>query len=266
MRALLIAGIFAAASQCLPWAYAAASPERPWEDAQAVITATEADAMKNGIRGIQPHAADLEAVLASADKAYRATTPAAGPIYKFVDSQAEALEAMMAAATDKRPEVAGRKAVAVKNPYVLASFYLGTYYDEIGKPQDALRVLDAGLALPQVDPELAGGSHRPALISERGAALIAMKRMPEALADYDMGLKLGGLPAPYRGKLLRGRGYVLTELGRLDDAEQAYRDSLVADPNNQRAMAEMAYIGKIKAGGSHATGGMVTSGPPKTQQ
>ncbi len=77
--------------------------------------------MKGGIRGIQPHAPDLEAALASADKAYPALTPAAGPIYKLVDSPAEALEVLAAAATDKRPEVAGRKVEAVKNPYVLAS-------------------------------------------------------------------------------------------------------------------------------------------------
>jgi tetratricopeptide (TPR) repeat protein len=258
MRAVLIAGILT-----MTVAQAHASPERPWEDAQAVVTATEADAMKSGIRGIQPHAADLEAALASADKGYRALTPPTGSIYKFADSPAEALEVLGAAATDKRPEVAGRKVEAIKNPYVLASFYLGTYYDEIGKPLDALRVLDAGLALPQVDPALAGGSHRPALFAERGSALVALKRLPEALAAYDMGLKLPGLPPPYRGKLLRGRGFVLTELGRLDDAEQAYRDSLVADPNNQRAIAEMAYIAKIKAGGSHAPGGMVNSAPPK---
>jgi tetratricopeptide (TPR) repeat protein len=260
MRAVLIAGTLMMA---VAQAHAAPAPERPWEAAQAAVTAAEADAMKTGIRGIQPHAADLEAALASADGAYRALTPATGPIYKLVDSQTEALAVMVAAAADKRPEVAGRKAVAIKNPYVLASIYLGTYYDEIGKPQDALRVLDAGMALPQVDPALSGGSHRPILISERGTALVALKRMPEALADYDMGLKLPGLLSPYRGKLLRGRGYVLTELGRLDDAEQAYRDSLVADPNNQRAVAEMAYIAKIKAGGSRAPGGMVNSAPPK---
>jgi tetratricopeptide (TPR) repeat protein len=225
------------------------SPNYPWEKAKAVIDATEADARTKGFQGIQPHIADLEATLASAAEAYRAAVPASGPIYIFVDGQQETLAALLVTSTGNQ-KGHGRDARAVENPYIRASFYLGSYYNEIDKPLEAMRVLDAGLALPQPAPDMAVGDHRPPMISERGAALGKMKRWADALADYDMGLKLTGLQDKPRALLLRGRGFALTEMGRLDDAEKSYRDSLAADPNNPTATRELGYIAKLRAGGA----------------
>jgi tetratricopeptide (TPR) repeat protein len=166
------------------------------------------------------------------------------------------------ASQDKRPGVAGREVVAVINPYPRIALYLGTYYNEIGQSTDALRVLEAGLALPTVADQ-GMGEFRPHLISERGAALTALKRWPEALAAYDMGAEMTGLEGRLRGRMLRGRGFALTEMGRLDEAEKSYRDSLAVDPNNATATAELKYIAKLRAGGPTQQPGIIRPGAQK---
>jgi tetratricopeptide (TPR) repeat protein len=101
----------------------------------------------------------------------------------------------------------------------------------------------------------------PYLTSERGAALLALKQWPDALANYEKGLGISPLPDSARALLLRGRGFSLTELGRLDDAEKSYRDSLIAEPNNARALAELNYIARIRAGGAPTASGLLTVKP-----
>src|SRR6202012_4085297 len=113
------------------------SPDFPWEKAKVVIDATEADAKTKGFQGLQQHIAEMEAVLASAGEAYRAAVPASGPAYVLVDGQQETLAALVLAAGNKKGPK--RDTRAVENPYIRASFYLGTYYNETGKPLDALR-------------------------------------------------------------------------------------------------------------------------------
>lgn len=82
-------------------------------------------------------------------------------------------------------------------------------------------MLDAGLCLFD-ETGVAQGEHRAALIAEKGAALVALKRWQDALADYDKGLKTDDLDNSTKALMERGRGMALTELKRLDDAEAAY--------------------------------------------
>jgi len=193
-----------------------AGATHPWEEAQAVLTATEADIQTGGgIMPVRAHVRDLEQVLADAR-------------------------------ADSRPWSAGKSVAAASDSYRRVSFYLGSYYDEIGKPAEAVRVLDAGLALPTVKG--APSETQPFLIAERGAALNALRRFPEALANFEAGLKLEGLEDRYRARLLRGRGFALTELGRLDEAEASYRDSLKIDPDSPVAPRELQYIARLRAG------------------
>ena len=194
-----------------------AGATHPWEEAQAVLTATEADIQTGGgIMPVRAHVRDLEQVLADAR-------------------------------ADSRPWSAGKSVAAASDSYRRVSFYLGSYYDEIGKPAEAVRVLDAGLALPAVKGEI--GEREPFLITERGAALNALRRFPEALANDEAGLKIEDLEDQYRARLLRGRGFALLQLGRLDDGEASYRDSLKIDPDNPVALRELQYVASLRAGG-----------------
>jgi hypothetical protein len=236
-----------------------AEAEQPWQRAQAVVNATVNDVAKNGIRAIGSHVTALEEALSRANRPFGDMPPQTGDCTVLVDGQAENLGALLAA-TGARD---CRRTTTVANPYPSVSFFLGTYYNEIGKANDALRALDAGLALPTPLPGSTLGQMRPNLISERGAALISLKRWPEALADYESGLAITTLTNTDKARLLRGRGFALTELGRLNDAEQSYRDSLIAEPNNPRAVQELNYIARIRAGGAPTGSRLIT---PNAQQ
>jgi tetratricopeptide (TPR) repeat protein len=234
-----------------------------WQDAQALAIATQADLRKGGFVAVQAHVPDLEQSLAHADRSFASAQSGNDAIYVLVDGQAEA--AMAAANSAKIPGAAGRKIVAVGNPYRILALLLASYYNEVRKPADALRVLDAGLALPTAVPGVAMGATLPALVSERGVALNALKRWPEALAAYDGGLTIANLKDTDRGRMLRGRGLALTELGRLDEAEKSYRDSLISDPNNALALRELNYIANLRSGRSPTPTVLLAPGMSKPQ-
>ena len=45
----------------------------------------------------------------------------------------------------------------------------------------------------------------------------------------------------------RGQGYVLVELGKLDQAEEKYQQCIAANPNDRKAKAELDYVREQKA-------------------
>jgi tetratricopeptide (TPR) repeat protein len=243
----ILASLMAGLIPALSHAQTPPAATHPWESAAATLKATEADLKTGGILGVRSHVDDLEQALAQAGQSFGPGAFDRGTAYFMADGLTEMLLAMTSAAAAKDPDPKVHKSVAIANPYPTISFYLGSYYNEIGRPADALRVLDAGLALPTV-MGLGQGEHRPYLMSERGAALIGLKRMPEALTAYDEGLKLPNLQPLNRARLQRGRGFALTELGRLDEAEAAYRESLNSEPGNARAVGELQYIAGLRAG------------------
>jgi tetratricopeptide (TPR) repeat protein len=163
--------------------------------------------------------------------------------------------AMAAAGADKSSGVTATD--ALDNPYPKMSFYLGTYYDEIDKPAEALRVLDAGLAASVV-PDLDLGSDRALVLVERGAALMALRRWQDVLDNEDRALKIDDLENPVKARLYRGRGYALTELGKLDDADDAYEESLNLDPGSDLAKNELSYIAGLKHGAPPLAAGSLT--------
>lgn len=236
----------------------------PWEQARKVLEAATAALQRGGITGLLPQVGDLETALEGADAAYAATDTGSGPITVLTDGPADTLLQLVgaAAAAEKTGNTApGRETIAVPNPYSAISFYLGSYYNEIGRHDEAVRVLDKGLALNaahgnEFNPVL------PSLISERAVALAQLKRFPEALAGYEAGLKLPGIADLHKARMHRGRGYVLTELGRLDEAEEAYRESLKLEPGNRIALNELEYIAHLRAGGEKTSGGLVAPGNP----
>jgi len=244
--AALVLGLCAAS---LPATQAAEAP--PYQDATTLARTTLADAQSGGILGVKPHVADIEQALAGARKAI---DDAAAHGMMLTDGSAETLAAMAMATTS------GKNAVAVTNPYPVLALYLGSYYNEVGQSQDALRVMSLGLTLFVMDG-LHLGDHWTGLVYERGAALVALKRFDEVLVVYDELLKEPNLDKAMQARVYRGRGFALTELGRLIEAEAAYQKSLQIEPGNERAIAELAYIEKLKAGGHRAPGGLTTIQP-----
>ena len=241
---------------------ATAQVAHPWEQAQAVVAEVDADVTRKGLRGVGSHVDDLENALAQAPGAFAAAaTGDADAVYVLTDNPSDTLIALMGAAVadQKNPGAEKRRTVAVHNPYPTIALYLGTYYNEIDKPVDALRVFDAEKALPESFRGLF--VEAAPIAGERAIALVKLGRLPEALAVYDEGIKLSATDARLRARMQRGRGYVLTELGRLDEAEAAYQESLKIEPDSQLAKRELEYITRLRFGGTPAPSQIITVKP-----
>jgi tetratricopeptide (TPR) repeat protein len=217
----------------------AATEQQPWQKAEALLSSVNAAFQANGVRAVQDYVPQIEEALAAAKQTYEATVEG-GTTYVLTDGPADTLVSLLAGAADKTHKKGN--VVAVHNPFPSLSLFLGSYYNEVGKPADAVRVLDKGLAVSGLS------EYRPYLYSERGAALFGLKRWADALQSYDAGLAIESSDTASRARLLRGRGFALTELNRLDEAEKAYRDSLVLEPGNERALNELSYIAGLRAG------------------
>lgn len=235
----------------------------PLDDAHAVETATgdpdedatlaaANDARSNGIQAIAPHEAALRKVLADMPQPFTRTGTMGGKAFYRADSMADCIAYATASKRPKRQT----SFVCKGNPYAAAGFYLGSYLNEMRRPADALVVLDLGLIAAPNSPELIG---------ERSAALIGLHRVDDVLANADRGLAIANLADEDRARLYRNRGYALTELHRLDEAEQAYRASLKLQPDNTLAHNELTYIARLRAGGAQAPGGMLPLTQSKPQ-
>jgi tetratricopeptide (TPR) repeat protein len=246
-----------AISAALIWAMALpvraqAPAELPWNKDLAALNAAAADLTGGRIAALGPHAAEFEAALDHGKSFFPGGVTVDGTTYMLADGTTERLMVLMKSAIAAKPEgAAGHTALVVANFYPVMALGLASYYDETGKPQDAIRALDKGLAL-SVNPQAALGAHVGAMLGEKGFALGSLKRYAEALAVYDQGLTNKAVVPPDRARLYRGRGFILTEMDRLDDAEAAYRASLEIEPSNPRALGELNYIAKLKAGGPKA--------------
>lgn len=258
LAAVMLAGCAGAPPATAPQS-SAVSASQPWQPAQAVLWAAQKDVTKGGLRALQPRVAELERALAGAAAAYAAAPSDGSSGFVLVDGVSEALLSLAAVATGKRGE---GKVVAASDPYPSIAFLLGSYYNEVGRSTDALRVLDAGLALPGGLTGQGLGTTRPHLASERGVALLKMRRWPEALTAYDSGLALAGLQAKDKARMLRGRGFALIELRRLDEAESTFRESLKAEPGNALAFNELRYIAQLRQGGPSAPSALIMPNQP----
>jgi tetratricopeptide (TPR) repeat protein len=201
-----------------------------------------ADVQAQGIVAVKPHVAAMEAALKAAPALFAEPVTDGGTTFVLADGQTETFAALAGAAGQGGGDVA-----AVFNPYPRLALYLGVHYVEVGRHDEAIRVLDAGLELSPIPDDLLGDTV-PELLSERGVALGRLKQWDEALASYDKGLGIAQMEDSMRAALHRGRGFVLIELNRLDEAEAEYKTSLELAPGNEIAMGELAYIEKLRAG------------------
>jgi len=84
-----------------------------------------------------------------------------------------------------------------------------------------------------------------ATAAEIGYVLNQIGRAGDGLAAYrrarDIAFRYAS-QRPYRAMALRGMGFSLIELQRLDEAEKLFRESLEIEPGNKVAINELAYI------------------------
>ncbi|SDN10210.1 tetratricopeptide repeat protein [Polaromonas sp. JS666] len=86
--------------------------------------------------------------------------------------------------------------------------------------------------------------------AERGYILNQLGQPENALAAYKKALSLSTRyqsQRPFQAAALRGIGFALIELSKLDEAEAVFNDSLKIEPANKVALNELAYIRDLRA-------------------
>jgi Tfp pilus assembly protein PilF len=249
--ALLLAALIG-----LPWAAAARADDAPppmppacaahdagqeQTDTHTVETAIEAFG-KGGFSALKSHLPALEDVLSHAPATPQKVEYCDGVIVVHASSMPEYL---MYSGLYSRPggavQAAGVKSIVWGRwPYARAALMLGSYYVEAGDYKSAAVPLLEGVRIDPTDP---------LVTSEAAHALSMLHRFDEAIAVIDraLGADLFMEPAA-KARLLRGRGFALGELGRYDEAEAAYRQSLELAPGNRTAINELTYIAGQRRG------------------
>ena len=125
--------------------------------------------------------------------------------------------------------------------YPRAYFHLGFLKVKTEQYAAAIELLDRGSALEPTNPKFK---------VEKAMALVQMHRFDEALALYQSVNEVGPHVCPdHVARAWRGRGGIYIELGQLDRAEAAFRESLKIAPGNELAINELVYIAQLREGG-----------------
>ncbi len=198
-------------------------------------TATQQAILDAGVKQLtsgQPAAAIAD----SFDKViafYEARIAGSTTRYYAARTQAETLLYLLEAANAKTG------AVVVKSTFAYA-YYLRAYaLTELNRHAEARASLESAIAMSPRNAQFQGelGDHYAraknwdaSLATFRVADAAAREFSPEDLRKAEL------------GRALRGQGYALVELSRLQDAEEIYKKCLELDPNDRRALAELRLV------------------------
>ena len=164
----------------------------------------------------------------SKEKIYCARTPAENLGYL-----------LKAASEAEKGKSDGKKEAIVISPtWASAWFIKGYALEEMEKIAEAKNALKQAL---QLSP---WNSH---YLSELGYLTAMEKNLPEAKRLYEAAEEHAALSpddskAEELARARRGIGYVLVEMGKLDEAEKKYLECLKDDPNDKKAAAELEYV------------------------
>lgn len=132
-----------------------------------------------------------------------------------------------------------KRATVVIGPEWINALQLKAYsLVELNRVGDALPLIEKAVALAPMNSKM---------FSELGYTQGRAGQFERALASYDSALSWSSLSPDQNKKAeeLRahhGRGYVLTEMGKLDPAEAAYKKALALDHGDRIATHELLYI------------------------
>jgi tetratricopeptide (TPR) repeat protein len=137
------------------------------------------------------------------------------------------------------------KAAEDKNSAIgLSSTWADAYFMKAYALQDLHRLGEAEATLQQA---LKMSPFNAQYLSEMGEIYTLEKNWPKAEQLYREAEDNAPLsPAVSRAddlaKARRGLGYVLVELGKLDEAEKKYQQCVAANPSDSKAKAELQYV------------------------
>lgn len=164
---------------------------------------------------------------------YTARYPAGATATYCARSAPERLFYLVQASADK-------KAAVVIGPTWCDAYYLRAYgLIELGRNAQAHESLEKAISM---SPNTAH------YLAELASLYAREKNWNEALARYETASQLAREFSPPESKLLelgealRGKGYVLVELGRLEEAESTYKQCVEVNSADKAAAAELRYV------------------------
>ncbi len=149
----------------------------------------------------------------------------------------ETLFYMLQAAANKK------SAVAIPPTWGDALFTKGFALVDLGRHDEARLLFEKAVALSPMNAQY---------LAELGNIHQQAKDWPRALATFQQALAAAefspdALKTGETTRALRGTGYSLTELGRYDESEAAYRKCLQLDPRDRVAEQELRYVAAQRA-------------------
>ena len=152
-------------------------------------------------------------------------------------SSTQSLGSLLQAAADNN------SAITLSSTWADAYFIKAYALQELHRVNEAKGMLELALKLSPFE------SH---FMCELAEIYGLEKNWPKAKELYEKAegaanLNQDAIRADELARARRGLGYVLVELGKLDEAEKKYQECLAADPNDRKARAELAYVREQKA-------------------
>jgi len=226
------------------------------EDLAAYQAAAEAF-QRRGFAGLNSYQARLRRAINRAPASYPAIEQAGDTwIVRSNDLGEGLMLSVMASAAAQNAAAPGARVNVSTQPnvYPMIALLLGSAAVERHKYSEALDLLDRGLAMQPLHWQL---------LAERISALYGLQRWEEGLKAADEALASGDMligmhAAPFHRK----RGFGLVELGRLDEAQAAYEESLKDEPDNTTALGELEYIRGLRRGAAPVAGQVIVPPAP----
>jgi tetratricopeptide (TPR) repeat protein len=123
-----------------------------------------------------------------------------------------------------------------------ALFLEGFAYNSLHRYEEARRALSLATALSPMNPHL---------FNELGYTCERLKDWPQAMqafknAENAADFLDGKRKVDEKTRAIRGQGYVLVELNKLDEAQAAYHRALAIDPGDVKSMGQLHYIQEVR--------------------
>jgi tetratricopeptide (TPR) repeat protein len=150
-----------------------------------------------------------------------------------------------AAMNEGKFDAGTKQAIVISSTWATAYFMKAFALAEMGNRPEAMSALKEAIVLSPWNSQY---------LSELGYLYAVKKDWAKALETYQAAEEHAALSpddtkAEELAKARRGVGYVLVELGKLDEAEKKYEQCLKEDPQDKKAAAELEYVRQRKARG-----------------
>jgi Flp pilus assembly protein TadD len=171
--------------------------------------------------------------------------------YYSARTSAEGLAYMLHAAAEHNRSGKGKDALLLDHTWAYG--YYGKAYAliELDRPDDAMAELEKALKLAPYNPQF---------LSELGHVYQLRRKWPEMLKSNQSAEEFAQIASPEdrqaieHARALRGQGFALIELGRLQEAENKFLESLKIDPSSLVARNELDYIQQLRSKAKAASG------------